>query len=113
MSQFVMDMHAGELEIGKELKGLLKDKALPEMELKFAKDELDRYQLMTRTKLELTGLDIWFSNVNVNVAFKENLLKSPKDIEDARHMRIVYSEKIDEKEISRVKRLIQRCRLNE
>lgn len=101
------------LKDGLSVRFTWKDKALPEMELKFAKDELDQYQLMTRTKLELTGLDIWFSNVNVNIAFKEHLLKSPKDMEDARHLRIVYSEQVDDKEISHVKGLIQRCRLNE
>ena len=35
-----------------------KDKALPEMEIKFSKDELDEYQLKTKTKLKITGLDI-------------------------------------------------------
>lgn len=52
-----------------------KDKELPETEIKFTKDILDDYQLKKRVKLELTGLDIWFSNVNVNIAFKEELLK--------------------------------------
>ena len=88
-----------------------KDKELPEMEVKFAKDILDEYQLKNRVKLELTGLDIWFSNVNVNIAFKEELLKSSKDLEDARHLRIVYAEQVDEKEIQSVKQLIQRFRL--
>lgn len=88
-----------------------KDKPLPEMELKFAKDELDEYQLRTRTKLELTGLNLWFSNVNVNIAFKEHLLKSQKDIEDAKHLRIVYMELVSEDEIKKVKRLIDKCRI--
>ncbi len=88
-----------------------KDKELPEMEIKFAKDILDEYQLKNRVKLELTGLDIWFSNVNVNIAFKEELLKSPKDLEDARHLRIVYAEQVNEKEIQSVKQLIKRFRL--
>ncbi|MFH1324846.1 MAG: hypothetical protein ABIH64_06365 [Nanoarchaeota archaeon] len=88
-----------------------KDKLLPEMELKFAKDELDEYQLKTKTKLELTGLDLWFSNVNVNIAFKEHLLKSQKDIEDAKHLRIVYQELVSEDEIKKVKRLIDKCRI--
>src|SRR3989338_1366311 len=88
-----------------------KDKELPEMEVKFAKDNLDEYQLKKRVKLELTGLDVWFSNVNVNIAFKEELLKSSKDLEDARHLRIVYAEQVDEKEIQSVKQLIQRFRL--
>lgn len=88
-----------------------KDKPLPEMEIKFAKDLLDEYQLKNKVKLELTGLDVWFSNVNVNIAFKEELLKSPKDMEDARHLRIVFSEMIDEEEIVKVKELIRRFRL--
>ena len=88
-----------------------KNKELPEMEVKFAKDILDKYQIDNRVKLELTGLDVWFSNVNVNIAFKEELLKSPKDMEDARHLRIVYLEMIDEEEIDNVKRLIKELRL--
>lgn len=86
------------------------DKPLPEMELKFAKDELDEYQLKKKTKLELTGLDLWFSNVNVNIAFKEHLLKSQKDIEDAKHLRIVYKELVSEDEIRKVRGLIDKCR---
>lgn len=88
-----------------------KEKALPEMEVKFAKDVLDEYQLKNRVKLELTGLNIWFSNVNVNIAFKEELLKSPKDLEDAKHLRIVYAEQVKEEEIRKVKHLIKRFRL--
>jgi hypothetical protein len=84
---------------------------LPEMELKFSKDELDEYQLKTKTKLELTGLDLWFSNINVNIAFKEELLKSPKDIDDANHLRVVYSELIENNEITEVKNMIKRLRL--
>src|SRR3989338_195745 len=57
-----------------------RNEELPEMEVKFAKDILDAYQLKNRVKLELTGLKVWFSNININVAFKEELLKSPKDL---------------------------------
>ena len=85
-------------------------KPLPEMELKFARDELDEYQLKTKTKLKLTELDLWFSNVNVNIAFKEHLLKSPKDMEDAKHLRIVYRELVSEDEIKEVRGLIDKCR---
>lgn len=88
-----------------------KNKPLPEMEVKFAKDELDNYQLNTKVKLKLTGLGVWFSNINVNLAFKEELLKSPKDLEDAKHLRIVYSELVNEKEINEIKKMIKRLRL--
>lgn len=88
-----------------------RDKSLPEMEVKFVKDALDEYQLNSKVKLELTDLDVWFSNINVNIAFKEELLKSPKDLEDAKHLRIVYSEMVNEKEIEKVKEMIKRLRL--
>jgi hypothetical protein len=83
---------------------------LPEMEIKLSKDELDDYQLRTKTKLPLSGLDIWFSNINVNIAFKEHLLKSEKDLKDAEHLRKVHPELINKEEIIRVKKLIDRCR---
>ncbi len=89
----------------------LKDQPLPEIELKFAKDELDDYQFKTRQKLELTGLDIWFSSINMNIAFKEELLKSQKDLEDAKHLRQVFVEQVDEQEINNIKQLIKRLRL--
>lgn len=89
----------------------LKDKPVPEMEVKFAKDELDYYQIKTRTKIPLTGLDIWFGSINMNIAFKEELLKSQKDIEDAKHLRIAYSDIINEDEIRNIKKMIKRFRL--
>jgi hypothetical protein len=89
----------------------LKDKPLPEMEVKFSKDELDEMQLNTRIKLPLTRLDIWFSSINMNIAFKEELLKSDKDLKDAEHLRKIYPEFIDESEILNIKKMIRRIRL--
>ena len=77
-----------------------KDKFLPEMEVKFAKDELDELQIITRKKLPFTGLDVYFSSIEMNIAFKEEYLKSDKDMEDAKHLRIIYKGKINEDEIS-------------
>ncbi|MBU1112037.1 MAG: hypothetical protein ABH849_03500 [Nanoarchaeota archaeon] len=88
-----------------------KNKFLPEMKLKFAKDILDEYQLKNRIKLKLTGLDVWFSSINTNIAFKEELLKSPKDLEDAKHLRIVFAEMVNENEINIIKEMIKRLRL--
>ena len=90
-----------------------KDNPLPEIELKFAKDMLDNYQLKTRKKFPLTGLDLYFSSIEMNIAFKEELLKSQKDMEDAKHLRIVYSDDLNEDEINKIKKEIRRLRLNE
>lgn len=99
------------LSAGIPIRYIYKNHLLPEMELKLAKDVVDEYQLKTRVKLPLTGLDVWFSNVNVNIAFKEELLKSEKDMEDARHLRLVFDEQVDENEIKKVKHLLRMVRL--
>lgn len=84
---------------------------VPDMEIKFAKDELDIYQIINREKYKLTGLPVWFGPLNSAIAFKEEYLKSDKDIADAKHLRIVYEDKIREKEINRIKSEIRRLRL--
>jgi hypothetical protein len=105
------ELYSNYLTKGLSVRYTEKDSFVPEMELKFAKDALDEYQLKTKAKLPLTGLDIWFSSINMNLAFKEELLKSDKDLEDARHLRIVYKELVDEKEIDKIKKMIKRYRL--
>jgi len=88
-----------------------KGEFLPEMEIKFAKDSLDEHQLKTRQRLELTGMDVYFSSIEANIAFKEEYLKSDKDLEDARHLRIIYKDKINEGEIEKIKKEINRLRM--
>ncbi|MBT5021654.1 hypothetical protein HOK51_04975 [Candidatus Woesearchaeota archaeon] len=88
-----------------------KNKFLPEMEIKFVKDDLDQEQIITRTKIKFTGMNIWFSKIEYNIAFKEEYLKSEKDLEDAKHLRLVYSDELDEEEINRIKKNIRQVRL--
>ena len=85
---------------------------LPEMEVKLAKDLLDNIQLQTRVKIPLTNVDVWFGSIEMNIAFKEEYLKSEKDLEDARHLRIVFKEEINEKNINSLKKMIREIRLS-
>ncbi len=85
---------------------------LPEMEVKLAKDLLDNIQIQTRVKIPLTNVDVWFGSVEMNIAFKEEYLKSDKDMEDARHLRIVFKEEIDEKNINSLKKMIKQVKLS-
>ncbi len=87
-----------------------KGEFLPEMEVKFAKDKLDEEQLRDRTKIPFTGLNIYFSSIESNIAFKEELLKAEKDLEDARHLRIIYEGKLDEGKINKIKERIRKER---
>lgn len=101
------------LEHGDNVRYIRKGEDLPELELKFAKDEIDHLQLVSRKKLAFTGLDVWFSSIEMNIAFKEELLKSNKDLEDARHLRIIYKDEINEILINDFKKMIRRLRLKE
>lgn len=85
---------------------------LPEMEVKLAKDLLDNIQIQTRVKIPLTNVDVWFGSVEMNIAFKEEYLKSEKDMEDARHLRIVFKEEINEQNINKLKKTIREVRLS-
>jgi len=67
--------------------------------------------LKNRQRLPLTGLNIYFSSIESNIAFKEELLKSPKDLDDARHLRIIYEGKINEDKISEIKKKRKKIRM--
>jgi len=99
------------MESNSSVRYIRKGLHIPEVELKFARDALDEYQFKTKRKLPLSGLDLWFSSIEMNIAFKEELLKNPKDMDDAKHLRIIYSEKINEKEIEKIKGMINKHRL--
>jgi hypothetical protein len=89
---------------------IFKDNESPNMEIKFVKDGLDEYQINHRQKYSETNLDVWFAPLECCVAFKEDFLKSKKDLEDARHLRIFYQDILDEKKVLAYKDLIKRYR---
>lgn len=82
----------------------------PEMEIKFPKNELDEEQIKERVKMPLTGVDVYFSSIESNIAFKEEYLCSEKDLEDAKHLRIIYEGKIDINKINKIKEKIKRLK---
>lgn len=100
------------LSIGDNVRYTRKENKLfpPEMDIHFAKDELDEWQLRERQKLEFIGLDVWFSSVEFNIAFKEELLGTNKDMEDATHLRNVYWNRISEEKINDIKHMIKMLR---
>lgn len=87
-----------------------KGEFVPEMEIKFVKDQLDEFQIMTRKKLPFTELDVYFSSIEMNIAFKEEYLRSDKDMEDARFLRVVCAGEFDEHEINEIKKQIRKLR---
>lgn len=66
-----------------------KDDVIPNIELKFSKNKADEISLKETLKVRLGKEDIVISSLEMQVAFKENVLGSQKDIEDAMHIRNV------------------------
>jgi hypothetical protein len=85
--------------------------SLLQMELKFARNDVDEYQIKTRKKLPLTGTDFFFPSVESAIAFREELSRSVKDVEEAQQLRLIYGTDLNESEIEKVKREIRRLKL--
>ncbi|MFT4309536.1 MAG: hypothetical protein ACMXYL_03550 [Candidatus Woesearchaeota archaeon] len=78
----------------------------PNMEIKFAKNQIDYLALKTRIIVRLPSKDIYISDLNLQIAFKEKILASSKDIEDAMHLRKTFKEQIEEDKIKIYKELM-------
>ena len=81
-----------------------KEKVIPNIEMKFAKNKIDEISLKNKIRVRLGKDEIITSSLEMQVAFKEGLLKSQKDIEDARHIRNIAN--LDESLIKRYKAMI-------
>jgi hypothetical protein len=63
---------------------------IPNIELKCAKNKIEKFTLSKTLRVLLpNNTEIIISNLEMQIVFKEKILKSQKDLEDAKHMRIV------------------------
>lgn len=79
---------------------------IPNIELKFAKNKIDEITLNKTINVKIGKEELVISHLELQIAFKEVMLKSPKDIEDARHIRNVAKGHLDEGLIEQYKRLL-------
>ncbi len=66
-----------------------KDTIIPNMEVKFVKTPFDELALSRPIEIMVKDKQIIISCLELQIAFKEQVLKSPKDLEDAQHIRAV------------------------
>ncbi|MBI2140548.1 hypothetical protein HYU14_06500 [Candidatus Woesearchaeota archaeon] len=88
-----------------EIFGYLKDKyavrfarknaVIPNIELKFTKTAVDNLTLKDAITVKIGKDALMISPLEMQIAFKEEILKSPKDIEDARHLRNIGEGHLD------------------
>lgn len=79
-------------------------KVIPNIELKFSKNKIDEISLEKNVIVKLGRHKLVISDLALQIAFKEKILKSPKDIEDARHIRNVAHP--NEMEIQKYKEML-------
>lgn len=72
-----------------------KNTAIPNIELKFAKNKVEQLALDKTIKVILKKEEIIICNLELQIVFKERVLKSQKDIEDARHIRNIAGKYLD------------------
>ena len=58
----------------------------------------------------ISDVDVYFGPISSNIAFKETILTSQKDKEDAIHLREIFGSEIDEKDVDYFKNLIKKYR---
>jgi len=75
------------LEDGFSIRFAKTNTIIPNMELKFAKTKIEKMALKDNVKVHINKNILIISNLELQIAFKEKVLKSPKDLEDAIHLR--------------------------
>ncbi len=60
------------------------------IEIKIAKKQSQKMALIDKIKVFYNDGFLFFSPIEYQIAYKKNILKSDKDLEDARHLEIVF-----------------------
>lgn len=84
-----------------------KRKIIPNAEIKFIKNNLEREILRKSLKIITSLGQIKISPIEQQIAFKELILASDKDKEDAKHLEIVFKDKINKKLLEKYRRLFK------
>ena len=85
-----------------------KNTVIPNFELKFAKDTIQKESLENPVKVILPSGSLLISNLEQQIAYKRCCLKSDKDIEDAEHLEKVFEGKLDNNLMLKYKNIFER-----
>ena len=77
-----------------------KEQFIPNIELKFLKDEVDRMVLRDRVEVDLSDANVFISPIEIQIAYKI-YLGSQKDIEDALYLWEIFKEELDHASLKR------------
>lgn len=85
----------------------IKNELTPNIELKFSKDEVDEDALKKKITVLTSSGKLIIGYLELQIAYKEQVLGSEKDLEDARHLRKVFEKEIDSNLIEKLKRRLK------
>ena len=84
------------LEEGLAVRFAYEGTIIPNVELKWVKHRFDQLSFEKTITVNLGTDHLRISNLELQIAFKEEVLKSPKDLEDADHIREVAKTYLDD-----------------
>jgi len=83
------------------------DTIIPNIEMKWIKSDFDRFALENTIDVNLSKGKLRISHLELQIAFKEEVLKSPKDLEDARHLEKIAEGYLDNKSINKYREMLR------
>lgn len=84
-----------------------KDFPLLRLEIKLAAKPSQKLQLKDRIKVVFDHNKLWMSSIEAQIAYKRYIAKSDKDIQDSRHLELVFSG-LDPQKIKNYKALFEK-----
>ncbi len=75
--------------------------------MKWIKSDFDRFALENTIDVNLSKGKLRISHLELQIAFKEEVLKSPKDLEDARHLEKIAEGYLDNKLINKYREMLR------
>ncbi len=82
----------------------LKNSVIPNIEMKFAKNNIENWVLEHALSVKVDGKEMRISNIEMQIAFKL-YLGSEKDIEDAKYLYEFFKEALSEEELTKFIRM--------
>lgn len=79
---------------------------IPNMEIMFAAKKIQKLALATAITVTIKKDKVKVSNLELQIAYKEIALGSPKDLEDARHLRKVLRKTINMQKLKEYERML-------
>jgi hypothetical protein len=82
------------------------DTMIPNIELKWSKNKFDDIALENTVTVQIDKAQLCISHLELQIAFKEMVLKSPKDLEDADHLKEVAKKHLNTNLIQQYKEML-------